>query len=178
MRVVGGALGGRLLRAPDGNSARPTSDRAREAIFNMLASLHMPQGATVLDLFAGSGALGIEALSRGAAFATLVDSDRSACRSIKANLASLDIADTARVECVDALSYVAQRAPSVDLVFADPPYTFDEWPVLLDCLRADIAVCESNREVEPGTDEWDTHRVRRYGTPVITILLRRPRAPR
>lgn len=174
MRVVGGKLGGRRLETVGTDAVRPTSDRAREAIFNMLVSLGLPDGAAVLDLFAGSGALGIEALSRGAAHATFVDSDAVACRTVTANLTALGITEYATVARADVGGFLAQHGDSMDLAFADPPYIFDRWRDLLDALKADVLVCESDREIEPSpSDEWRTYRVRQYGTPVITILTRR-----
>ncbi len=174
MRVVGGVLGGRRLETVGTDAIRPTSDRAREAIFNMLVSLQLPEGAMVLDLFAGSGALGIEALSRGAAHATLVDSDAAACRTIATNLAALGIGDRATVVRSDASLHLAAHGELVDLAFADPPYQFEGWSELLDSVNAEVLVCESDREIEPGSNHaWQTHRVRRYGTPVVTLLVRR-----
>lgn len=173
MRVVGGTLGGRRLETAGTGAVRPTSDRAREAIFNMLMSLELPEDATVLDLFSGSGALGIEALSRGAAHATFVDSDAVACRTVGANLKALGITERATVVRADVGAFLTQHGDPIDLAFADPPYRFDGWRDLLDAVHAGVLVCESDREIEasPG-DEWRTHRVRRYGTPVITILIR------
>lgn len=179
MRVVGGILGGRKLETPGtgAGSIRPTSDRAREAVFNMLASLQPMDGITVLDLFAGTGALGIEALSRGAARAAFVESDAAACGIIAANLAALDLSQQADIVRSDVESYLARRPDPVDLAFADPPYDFDGWAELLGTLSADVLVCESDSEVEPGPDQpWHTARARRYGTPVITILVRHPEA--
>ena len=177
VRVVGGVLGGRRLEAPAGDGARPTSDRAREAVFNMLFAMSLPEGASVLDLFAGSGALGIEALSRGAAHATFVDSDAAACRAITANLTALGISDRTEVIRSDAAGFLNTNTRRVDLAFADPPYEFGGWPDLLDALDtvgARVLVCESDREIEPGPHHrWQTHRTRRYGTPVITILTHR-----
>ena len=123
MRVVAGRLGGRRLAAPPGDATRPTSDRVREALFAILGPLG---GERVLDLYAGSGALGIEALSRGAAEATFVERSRPAVASIEANLAALEL--EARVERGDALRFLtaAGRAGGTarfDLVFADPPYS-------------------------------------------------------
>ena len=175
VRVVGGILGGRKLESPGtaGSSIRPTSDRAREAIFNMLASLQPMDGITVLDLFAGTGALGIEALSRGAEHATFVDADATACRTVTSNLKALGIADCAAVVRSDVMTFLAGHPSAADLAFADPPYRFDAWHCLLDAVKASVLVCESDREVKPAVcAEWQTHRVRRYGTPVITILTR------
>jgi 16S rRNA (guanine966-N2)-methyltransferase len=121
VRVVAGAFGGQRLVAPPGRSTRPTSDRVREALFSILGE--SVQRARVLDLFAGSGALGIEALSRGAAGAVLVDSSAAAVAAIRRNLEALG-AD-AEVRRQDALRYLdgARRdARQYDLVFLDPPY--------------------------------------------------------
>ena len=118
MRIVAGTLGGRRLKAPPGRATRPTSDRLREALFAILGDL---AGVRVLDLFAGSGALGIEALSRGATSAVFVDSDPRAIAVTRANLDALDLA--AAVHKRDALAYLrdASEGP-FDLVFLDPPY--------------------------------------------------------
>ena len=119
MRVIAGRFKGRRLAAPPGYDVRPTSDRVREAVFSMLGDL---EGDRVLDLFAGSGTLAIEALSRGAATAVLVDDDRRAVDVIRANLAPLPDAD-ARVVRADALSWLRAGEGSYDLVFLDPPYS-------------------------------------------------------
>ena len=120
MRVIGGQLGGRRLVAPRGRDTRPTSDRVREALFSILGSV---DGERVLDLFAGSGALAIEALSRGAAAATLVDTSPTAVAAIRRNLSSLGL--TAEVRRQPATAYL-ERARTTerqyDLVFLDPPY--------------------------------------------------------
>ena len=121
MRVVAGRHRGRALRAPPGRATRPTADRVREALFSILGPAAV-EGAHVLDLFAGSGALGIEALSRGAASATFVERDRRAAATIRANLDGLDA--EAEVVVRDALAWLASQPPEAafGLVFADPPY--------------------------------------------------------
>jgi len=123
MRVIAGALGGRRLRAPAGRVTRPTSDRVREAVFAMLGDL---DAARVLDLFAGTGALGIEALSRGAQLAVFVERDAGAVRVLKANIASLGIAAEAaevrRGDALEALRSAKTAKETYDLVFIDPPY--------------------------------------------------------
>ncbi len=134
MRVVAGSARGRRLEAPEGESTRPTGDRVREAVFNSLHSLGAVEDATVLDLFAGSGALGIEALSRGAAHATFVDTDRRAIGAIEANLAATGLAERATVLRADADSVVARAVAEGrrwDLALLDPPYAFDGWADLL-----------------------------------------------
>jgi 16S rRNA (guanine966-N2)-methyltransferase len=121
VRVVAGAYGGRRLVAPPGVATRPTSDRVREALFSVLGP--SVQGARVLDLFAGSGALGIEALSRGAASAVFVDRAPRAIEAVRANLAMLGIdADVRRMEARSWLRTASARAEAYDLVFLDPPY--------------------------------------------------------
>jgi len=119
VRVVAGDLGGRRLQAPSGRATRPTADRVREALFSILGDV---SGVRVLDLYAGSGALGIEALSRGAARAEFVDSDRRAVEAIRRNLAELGIEGEVRRR--DALSWLGQAGGgrTYDLVFCDPPY--------------------------------------------------------
>jgi 16S rRNA (guanine966-N2)-methyltransferase len=124
MRIIAGAWRGRVLSAPSGTATRPTSDRVRQALFDML--MHAPwggraavEGAPVLDAFAGSGALGLEALSRGAAHATFMDTDRAAITAIARNVAML--AAAADVRAADALAPPPAAAPCA-LVFLDPPY--------------------------------------------------------
>jgi 16S rRNA (guanine966-N2)-methyltransferase len=171
--VIAGVHGGRTLQAPRGRATRPTSDRVREALFSILGSV---EGARVLDLFAGSGALAIEALSRGAARATLVDSSAAAIAAIRRNLDALD--QPAEVSKQDALAYLrAARiaAPQYDLVFLDPPYRRADrlgselstalTPVLAPDARV---VAESDRRapLELDLPLWDE---RRYGDTLIRI---------
>jgi 16S rRNA (guanine966-N2)-methyltransferase len=117
LRVVAGEFRGRRLQTPEGETTRPTADRVREAVFSILGDV---SGLAVLDLFAGSGALGIEALSRGAAAADFVDDDPEAVAAIRANLDMLGVAAT--VVRRDALTFLAGAAAQYDLVFCDPPY--------------------------------------------------------
>jgi 16S rRNA (guanine966-N2)-methyltransferase len=117
VRVVAGEFKGRRLRAPRGMRTRPTADRVREAVFSMLGDV---AGARVLDLYAGSGALGIEALSRGAASAVFVESDPRAVAAIRENLRSLGLDEPVRRQ--DALRFLARAEGRFDLVFCDPPY--------------------------------------------------------
>jgi 16S rRNA (guanine966-N2)-methyltransferase len=124
MRIVGGSLGGRVLRAPPGAATRPTSEKVRQAIFNILPD---PDGAQVLDVFAGSGALGLEALSRGAAHATFFEQAKPALVAVRGNLKDLGVEDRATVLVGDAVSLAARHAPPSPyrLVFIDPPYRSD-----------------------------------------------------
>ena len=121
MRIIAGQFRGRLLQAPPGFATRPTADRVREALFSMLASrIGSFEGLRVADLYAGSGALGFEALSRGAEHATFVDTDRGASAAIKANGDKLGVADRIRIVGASALSL--PRSEAFDLILADPPY--------------------------------------------------------
>jgi 16S rRNA (guanine(966)-N(2))-methyltransferase RsmD len=124
MRIVGGDLGGRVLRAPAGAATRPTSEKVRQAIFNILPD---PDGAEVLDLYAGSGALGIEALSRGAAHATFFEKAKPALDALRGNLRELGIEARSTVVAGDSVSLAARHAPGAPyrLVFVDPPYRSD-----------------------------------------------------
>lgn len=128
MRIVGGAFKGRALRAPAGAVTRPTSDRARESVFNILAHADWSsglKGRRVLDLFAGAGALGLEALSRGAAFALFVETDESARGAIRDNIEALGLFGVTRVHRRDATDLGVKPAglgAPFDLVFLDPPY--------------------------------------------------------
>lgn len=169
MRVVAGDLGGRRLVAPDGTSTRPTTDRVREAVFNSLGSAGLVDGALVADLFAGSGAIGIEALSRGAARCVFVERDRHALRALDENLDALGLRDRATVLSADAVT--AAAGIDADIVFADPPYDFDQWDELLARVTADLVVAESGAAVAP-PDGWTATRVRTYGRTRVTYLER------
>ncbi|HEX2703993.1 MAG TPA: 16S rRNA (guanine(966)-N(2))-methyltransferase RsmD [Solirubrobacteraceae bacterium] len=171
MRVVAGEYGGRRIEAPRGRSTRPTSARTREALFSMLGDV---SGTRVLDLFAGSGALGIEALSRGAAHATFVDSGQSAIAAISLNLGQLGLQQRALVERLDARQMLA-RGETYDLVFVDPPYSkaADLGPLLARELPARLSpgarvVSESDRRA-PLELGLPTIRERRYGDTLIRI---------
>ncbi len=167
VRVVSGSAGGRKLEVPDGSTTRPTTDRVREAVFNSLYSLDAIEGARVVDLFAGSGALGIEALSRGAASAVFVESDRRVRQVIDRNLESLDFVDLSTVVNADGPSYL-DRAVAYDLLLLDPPYGFEEWDQLLARVGESVVVIESDREIEV-PDHWLVHRARRYSATVVTL---------
>jgi 16S rRNA (guanine966-N2)-methyltransferase len=169
MRVVAGDMRGRKIEAPPGNDTRPTTDKVREAVFNALGSLDLIRDAVVVDLYAGSGALGIEALSRGAATCTFVERDRTALRTLRANIEHLGIERRSKVVAGDAL--VQARGLPADVVLADPPYGFDSWPALLQAVTADFVVAEADREVEP-PDGWRSIRAKRYGRTWVTFLER------
>jgi 16S rRNA (guanine966-N2)-methyltransferase len=176
MRVIAGDLGGRRIQAPSGRVTRPTSDRVREALFAMLDDLG---GANVLDLFAGSGGLGIEALSRGAASAVFVERDALALRALRANLASLGLAaPKARVRRSDALVALRsawRREETYDLIFIDPPYAqARDWGTGLSVVLAPLlataarVIVESDRRA-PLQLDMQVERERRYGDTTIRI---------
>jgi 16S rRNA (guanine966-N2)-methyltransferase len=170
VRVVAGTSRGRRLGAPVPEGVRPTSDRVRESIFDILGSLVDLTGMRVVDLFAGTGALGIEALSRGAGSVTFVDSDDAALASVAANLVStgLDGPMAVLFEC-DVLGFLGSRATEFDLALCDPPYSFERWDELLNLLRADLAVLESGSPLEV-TDRWMVLKSRRYGGTLVTVV--------
>jgi len=169
MRVVAGELGGRKLVSPEGTSTRPTTDRAREAIFNALGSAGLIDGALVADLFAGTGAVGIEALSRGAAHCTFVERDRNALRALEENVDTLDLAQRTRILRSDASQAAATL--DVDIAFIDPPYDFSGWSELLAIVRAPFVVAESGRAIDP-VDGWEITRSKRYGRAWVSFLER------
>jgi 16S rRNA (guanine966-N2)-methyltransferase len=177
MRVIAGTLGGRTLVAPRGRGTRPTSDRVREAVFSILGPV---EGARVLDLFAGSGALAIEALSRGASEATLVDSSSAAIAAARRNLEALGLAAEIRQQAVlPFLRNARAEGRDYDLVFLDPPYRHasslgSELAAALEPLLAPGArvVCESDRRapLELTFRQAPTPQPRAYGDTLIQIF--------
>jgi 16S rRNA (guanine966-N2)-methyltransferase len=168
-RVIAGAARGRRLQVPAGPGTRPTSDRAREGLFSSLQSLHDVEGARVLDLFAGTGALGLEALSRGAASATLVEDDPGALRALRANADAVGMPGAHVVgERVERF-LAGPAAPRYDVVLVDPPYEHDVVPVLaaLVAWLAPDAVVAVERRSRDGGLAWppayEPLRCRRYG---------------
>ena len=123
----------------------------------------------MLDLFAGSGALGIEALSRGAAHATFVDASSAAVAAVRRNLAALGLADRATVHRGDALAFLRDRPASYDVVLLDPPYAFDGWEELLSEVDASTLVIEADRPIEPGP-RWVALKRRRYASTIVGIF--------
>ncbi len=177
MRVVAGMHRGRRLRAPHGSSTRPTSDRVREALFSMLASV---EGERVLDLFAGSGALGIEALSRGAADATFVDSAAAATAAVRENLENLGLqAAVIQMPALRALACTPVADSQYDLVFLDPPYRLasslsdDLSLALLPVLSKQARIVAESDRRAPLELELPLLRERRYGDTLIRIHVAR-----
>ena len=178
MRVVAGELRGRRIVAPAGTSTRPTTDMVREATFNALGSRDLVVGAQVADLYAGSGAIGIEALSRGADHCTFVERDRDALRALRTNLDALGLTDRSRIVTGDVLAVAA--AVDADLVFADPPYDFAAWDRLLGALRAPVRRRRVRRRARRAgrlagrlpEDGFTVTRSKRYGRTWVTFFER------
>jgi 16S rRNA (guanine966-N2)-methyltransferase len=185
MRIVGGTLKGRQLVAPKGEGTRPTSDRVREALISFLVDRLGTGlgGAVTLDLFAGSGALGLEALSRGATRAVLVEKDRSALQTIATNVATLNVGDRVTVVGSDALTAGLKRAQTLGpygLVFCDPPYRIDQAKVAraLESLGrsgalaagAALAWEHSAGGAVPEPAGFAQERTYRYGDTAVTLL--------
>lgn len=133
LRIIGGEWRGRKLRFPDAPNLRPTPDRVRETIFNWL--MPVIHGAHCLDLFAGSGALGLEALSRGAALAVFVDSHPKVTQAIQSHLDVLNANDNAKVYLLDGTKYLQREAEAFDVVFLDPPYQSEFLPKVIPVLE-------------------------------------------
>jgi 16S rRNA (guanine966-N2)-methyltransferase len=170
MRVIAGEFGGRTLATPDGATTRPTTEKVRQAVFNSLSSAGLLHEARVADLFAGSGALGIEALSRGAASAVFVERDRAALHALRRNIETLRLDDRARVVPSDVAAWVPAMR-NIDIVLIDPPYAFDGWPQLLALIDAPVVVAESGGPVAD-VDGWTVTRARKYGRTWVTTLER------
>lgn len=176
-RVIAGVAGGRTLRTPGGRATRPTTDRVREALFSSLGTM---TGARVLDLYAGSGALGLEALSRGAAYATFVEQSAAAVATLRRNISDLGLGG-ARVCQLDVARFLAKAADAAttdhdgryDLVFADPPYALDIDAVLshLPALLAPGGTLVVERATRTPEPSWPAalgeRRARRYGETVL-----------
>ena len=177
MRVIGGRSRGRRLAAKLPKSVRPTSDRVRESIFDILGSQGGVEGLRVLDLFCGSGALGVEALSRGAASATFVDLDPDALDAVRENLTAVGLDDADATLVRAALpgwlrTGIGNQNPGTghayDLALCDPPYDFSDWPALLEALDSATVVMESSSPIAR-PDTWVVARERRYGGTLITV---------
>ena len=187
MRISAGEHRGRRLQSPKGQRTRPTSDLLRQAMFNVVET--RVQGARVLDVFAGTGAVGLEALSRGAAAVTFVERDRQALASLRANLASLGVASRARVIAGDALAALAELArarESFECVFVDPPYDSELALRSVEVLapggilseNALLVVQAFHKSVLPARIEtlsrwWD----RRYGETRLTVYRKESECP-
>jgi len=173
MRIIAGEHKGARIFAPKGFDTRPTSDRVREAAFNLIGPV---DGATVLDLYAGSGAMGLEALSRGAESAVFVESDLDACNAIRRNLEKLRLRG-AEIVCQDALRFLATERRRFDLILVDPPYELVEsvamrlalyLPPLL--AESGLVALESSSRLEPELPPLAARTSRRYGSARVTLF--------
>ncbi len=183
MRVIGGAVCGKKLKAPPGARTRPTSDKVREAVFNVISS--RPEGARVLDLFAGSGAMGIEALSRGAERAVFVESSHKTARLIRENLAACGFEREGlviRKKLPGGLGGVIEREGPFDLVFIDPPYekglaskTLAELAKMpAETVPGTVVIEHSGREKLPETEgPFVRMKGRKYGSTHVTFYERK-----
>jgi 16S rRNA (guanine(966)-N(2))-methyltransferase RsmD len=180
VRIVGGELRGRRLRAPRGAATRPTADRVKEAIFNILGT--PPEGAKALDLFAGSGALGLEALSRGCQSAVFVERAEPALAALRENIAQLRVDDRARVLRDDA-SHAARRlfraGERFTWIFLDPPYAGGQMDHALSavsqvCANDGTVIAEHDVRHEPKSEvgELSRHDHRRYGDTCVSFYAR------
>ena len=170
MRIIAGSRKGHRIEAPKNAATRPTSDFVREAAFNLIGPV---DGATAIDLFAGSGAMGLEALSRGAESAVFVESDREACRTINANLDKLRL--QARVLCQDVPRALAGERGTYDLVLLDPPYDYAGHDRLAPHLKRILApdgllVYETAAKTEPALEGLTVRTSRRYGSKRLTLF--------
>ncbi len=177
-RLTGGSARGRVIRSVDGRDLRPTSEKVRSAIFSILGP-DVVAGATVLDLYAGTGSLGMEALSRAAESAVFVEASEVICRSIRASLAELEMTDQARVVRASAESALGHDEEDFSLVFIDPPYRIDPWDSILGRmgsgdLLADNAVVIAEhyykRELASAYGGLVKTTHRRYGDTAISIF--------
>ncbi len=173
MRIIAGQNKGATIFAPKGLDTRPTSDRVREAAFNLIGPV---DGASGLDLYAGSGAMGLEALSRGAESAVFVESDREACSTIRRNLEKLRLTG-AEVACHDVLRFLAAERRRFDLILVDPPYDVVESVAVrlaayLPAVLAEhgLVVLESSSRDEPTLPPLDVRTSRRYGSARVTLF--------
>ncbi len=175
MRIIAGTRRGHTIHAPKGLDTRPTSDRVRENVFNIVAP--WVEGARVLDLYAGSGAMGLEALSRGATAVVFVESDPEAVRAIERNLAKLGLtgARVVRHDVVTGLGQEVGAARKYDLVLADPPYDMTDYDSLsryLPLLLADdgLLVFETAAKTEPELRGLAVRTSRKYGSTRVTVF--------
>jgi 16S rRNA (guanine(966)-N(2))-methyltransferase RsmD len=178
MRIISGSLKGGTVRAPRGTAVRPTSDKVREALFDILQE--RIAGASFLDLFAGVGAVGIEALSRGAERVSFVEKKPTPLRFLEENIAALRLSDRASIYRVDVLAFLSRpQGGPYDIVFADPPYGSDILRKALPRVAAsDIITPETwvivehhhKLDIEEPTDDFRLFRRRRYGETVLSFF--------
>jgi len=183
MRIVGGQFKGRALSAPKGKNTRPTSDRAREALFNVLAHAHWApdlENTRVIDLFAGSGALGLEAMSRGAGFCLFVETETAARGALRDNLQAFELFGHTRIHRRDATALgklPANLGEPFDLAFLDPPYHKSLGTKALSQLSRGnwlsenaLIILETGKDEDTDTTGWQVLDTRQYGAAKILFL--------
>ena len=170
MRVISGSAKGRKLVVPSGDHVRPTKDRVKEAIFNSLHSYGLVENRSFLDLFSGTGSLGIEALSRGAKSVVFIDHHAEAIDCIILNVEKLNYCSTSKVLKTDALSFL-EREDYFDVALLDPPYKYEHWGTLLKRVNAHSIVIESSEQVTLESD-WEIIKSQKYGQTNLLIASR------
>ncbi len=178
MRVIAGRYRGRIITTVKDRSVRPATGRVRQTIFDMLATRMTLEGATVLDLFAGSGSLGIEALSRGAGHVTFVENNPRIVGTLRENLGALGCMARSDVVTTDAVRYIQSRPGRFDLIFADPPYAYDRTAELPGSIASNgllrpqgFLIVEHTKEITfVPTTFYTTGPTRKFGTTVITFF--------
>ncbi|HHW02923.1 MAG TPA: 16S rRNA (guanine(966)-N(2))-methyltransferase RsmD [Thermoanaerobacterales bacterium] len=180
MRVVGGIHRGRKIKSPRGRTTRPTPDMVREALFNIL-NLKVVH-CNFLDIFAGTGAVGLEALSRGANYAAFIEKDRTACKIITENLESLDLLGKADVLCFNAtegMKKLEKKDKSFDIIFLDPPYYKNEVDPCLEYLRNSgilkpdsIIVVQHPWDISIRHDGFICVKQKKYGKTILSFLIK------
>jgi len=170
MRVISGSAKGRKLVVPSGDHVRPTKDRVKEAIFNSLHSYGLVENRSFLDLFSGTGSLGIEALSRGAKSAVFIDHHTEAIDCIILNVEKLNYGSTSKILKTDALSFL-ERDDYFDVALLDPPYKYEHWGTLLKRVNAHSIVIESSEQVTLESD-WEIIKSQKYGQTNLLIASR------
>ena len=178
MRVIAGKYGGRVLHSPRAHRYRPTTDRVKESLFNILENQVHWDGLRVCDLFAGSGSLGIEALSRGATSVTFVDSNRQSIAILRRNIDTLAPDAPVRIETTDVLAFLARATETFDLMLADPPYEFGAYESLCGMIsersvltaNGMLVIEHHGKNVLPAMKGWQATDARTYGTTAVSFL--------
>jgi len=178
MRVITGTARGRKLVTPQGLDVRPTSDMAKEAIFSSIQ--YEIENSEMLDLFAGSGQMGVEALSRGAKTVTFIDSDPKAIAAVKTNLKNCGFMEKSRVALMDSIAYIKNCSAKFDIAFLDPPYgknLIDEaLPFVAQTIKPyGVIICETEKREEPPAQagDFEIKKEYRYGKVKVTVYRRK-----
>lgn len=176
MRIIAGTLRRRQLKAPKGQITRPTTDRVKESLFNMLTSRFDFEQSDVLDLFAGTGSLGFEAISRGATSVTFVEQNAKVMKCCRGNARQLEVEDTCVFFQTDAVSFLrSYKGPPFDVVFADPPYELEALPRLPDRVMPFVAPHGIFALEHDQSNNYEDHPLletsRAYGRTIVSIFM-------